>query len=117
MIEDSIVPNIPSASLRSALLAAARSLAALTAHRAVIHYRSLGCGFALPTPYTGEAFTRELFDMHYLLNSKIHPSTTNLKLIMLPYCTYLIAQRLNNPIQQRDPRGAPEASGIIHGGP
>ena len=32
--------------------------AGLTAHRAVIHYRSLGCGFALPTPYTGEAFTR-----------------------------------------------------------
>ena len=24
-------------------------------HRAVIHYRSLGCGFALPTPYTGQA--------------------------------------------------------------
>ena len=57
-MKDFLVPNSPSASLRSAPLAAARSLAALTAHRAVIHYRSLGCGFALPTPYTGEAFTR-----------------------------------------------------------
>ena len=52
LMKDFLVPNNPSASLRSALLAAARSLAALTAHRAVIHYRSLGCGFALPTPYT-----------------------------------------------------------------
>ena len=69
MITDSLVSNSPSASLRSALLAAARSLAALTAHRAVIHYRSLGCGFALPTPYTGEAFTCGICTSHYQHNS------------------------------------------------
>ena len=69
MIAASLVPNSPSASLRSALLAAARSLAALTAHRAVIHYRSLGCGFALPTPYTGEAFTCGIYTSHYQHNS------------------------------------------------
>ena len=69
MITDSLVSNSPSASLRSALLAATRSLAALTAHRAVIHYRSLGCGFALPTPYTGEAFTCGICTSHYQHNS------------------------------------------------
>ena len=82
-MKDFLVPNSPSASLRSAPLAAARSLAALTAHRAVIHYRSLGCGFALPTPYTGEAYMRRLFVIYYQLNSIINLSTTNLKLITL----------------------------------
>ena len=42
-------PTAPPSRQAVPLLAAARSLAALTAHRAVIHYRSLGCGFALPT--------------------------------------------------------------------
>ncbi|PWM75016.1 MAG: hypothetical protein DBX45_01355 [Oscillospiraceae bacterium] len=38
-------------------------------HRAVIHYRSLGCGFALPTPYTGEANTCGICALHYPLDS------------------------------------------------
>ena len=51
-------------------------------HRAVIHYRSLGCGFALPTPYTGEAFTSANFTciINRILNRfKVKPS------LSLPY--------------------------------
>ena len=42
------------------------------------------------SPYTGEAFTRELFVMYYQLNSIIHLSTTKLKLITLPPYTSAI---------------------------
>ena len=68
-------PTAPPSRQAVPLLAAARSLAALTAHRAVIHYRSLGCGFALPTPYTGEANTCGIYSLHYQLDIKLNSSS------------------------------------------
>ena len=36
---------------------------------------AIGCGFALPTPYTGEANTCGIYSLHYQLDIKLNSSS------------------------------------------